>query len=167
MGGDFFSNVDRLRLPSLEMKSHPRALQSGSNAPPRRRQGGEFIKGPIPLPWLSRAAGLPGKAPLAVALAIRFEAGRRRSNEIVLTTAILERFCVNRKAKYRGLNALEEAKLVSVQRRLRRNPVVTILEVGDEHADGVAHRGVPGEGHAEPAQIDITIPTEERLKCLT
>jgi hypothetical protein len=79
------------------------------------------------LNWLSTATKLAGKAPLAVALALWFEAGRRKSKEVILTTAILARFGVGRKAKYRGLRDLEEAGLVAVQRILRRNPVVTIL----------------------------------------
>jgi hypothetical protein len=44
-----------------------------------------------------------------------------------LTTAILDRFCVNRKAKYWALAALEQAGLIAVPRQLRKNPVVTIL----------------------------------------
>ncbi len=45
-------------------------LAPSRNSPIR----GQFLRGPIPLPWLAAAANLPGKAPLAVALAIRFEA---------------------------------------------------------------------------------------------
>jgi hypothetical protein len=83
------------------------------------------------LAWLSSAARLPGKAPLAVGLAIWFEAGRRRSKEFILTTAILTRFNVGRKAKYKGLTALESAGLIRVHRKARRNPVVVILDDAD------------------------------------
>jgi hypothetical protein len=80
--------------------------------------------------WLTAVTKLSGKAPLAVALAICFEAGRRkRLDELKLTTAILERFSVNRKAKYTGLKALEMARLIYVYREPRRNPVITILEL--------------------------------------
>ena len=40
-----------------------------------------FIKGPIPLPWLSVAAGLPGKA-INVALAIYWLAGMASSRSV-------------------------------------------------------------------------------------
>ena len=93
---------------------------------------GEFLKGPIPLSWLTRAAELPGKSPLATALAIMFEVGRRRSQQVTLTSAVLKRFHVNRKAKYRALEKLEGASLISVVRRSRRNPLVTVLVVDDE-----------------------------------
>jgi len=110
MNGDFFENLDRLRLHSSQPEPQWEASGKGakSSAKPKRVRG-EFLKGPIPLKWLSGAAHLRGKAPLAVALAIMFEAGRRRSNEIILTSAILARFGVNRKAKYRALEALEGA----------------------------------------------------------
>jgi hypothetical protein len=61
-----------------------------------------------------------------------FEVGRRRSRAITLTTAILQRFGVNRKAKYRALEHLQEAGLIAVHQKPRRNPVVTILEVKEE-----------------------------------
>jgi hypothetical protein len=87
------------------------------------------LKGPIPLAWLSAAVRLRGKAATAVALAIWFEAGRKRSMCIRLTTPILARFCVKRKAKYSGLRALERAGLVRVERVPHQNPEVSILEM--------------------------------------
>lgn len=128
MSDDFFTNVDRLRLSDEQFDL--RDLIKGDLLPNRarsRRLNGEFLKGPIPLNWLSVAAKLPGKSPLAVALAIMFEVGRRTSIEIVLTTAICQRLGVNRKAKYRGLGLLEEAKLIEVHRQLRRNPVIRVI----------------------------------------
>lgn len=94
----------------------------------RSRIKGEFLKGPIPLAWLSKAARLRAKSALAVALAVWFESGRRRSMEVKLTTDIPQRFGVNRKAKYRALTALEREGLITVTRGPRRNPVVVIQE---------------------------------------
>jgi hypothetical protein len=51
---------------------------------------------------------------------------------VTLTSAILRRFSVNRKAKYRGLEALEEAGLIRVERRPKKNPIVTILDGTEE-----------------------------------
>lgn len=125
---DFFSDLDRLRITS-EPPSPPEELTSKIEIVPTKlpRIQGEFLKGPIPLSWLSAAAALPGKAPLSVGLAIWFEAGRRRALQVKLTTAIVQRFGLNRKAKYRGLLGLEKAGLVEVHRQPRRNPLVTIL----------------------------------------
>ncbi|MFO0800494.1 MAG: hypothetical protein U0804_23755 [Gemmataceae bacterium] len=121
---DFFADLDRLRR--LSQPPPPPELSPPPQPKPKRMTG-EFLKGPIPLPWLTTASKLSGKAPLAVALAIWFEAGRRKSNEVKLTTAILQRFSVNRKAKYTALAALEAAGLIRVRRQPRKNPVVTIL----------------------------------------
>lgn len=135
MNGDFFSDIERLRLPIEQMA--PLAATTAPKKPPvKSRVNGEFLKGPIPLAWLTIAAGLRGKASLAVGLAIWFEAGRKKSGTITLTTAILNRFKVNRKAKYRALDALEAAGLIVVERRPRKNPVVSIVVDGN----GGAHQ---------------------------
>jgi hypothetical protein len=126
---DVFTDLDRLRLPAGQIEVRADATKKRTKTPRKPRHiEGEFLKGPIPLNWLSVASGLSGKAALAVGLAIWFEAGRRKSKEVRLTTAILQRFNVNRKAKYTALKALEKAGLVKVHRVPRRNPVVTILD---------------------------------------
>lgn len=113
---------------------------------------GEFLKGPIPLTWLTAASMLSGKAPLAVGLAVWFEAGRRKSREVKLTTAILKRFGVNGKAKYRALKSLEKAGLVRVRRKPRRNPVVTILDLQGQLGAEPSSLGVTGVTLAAPEQ---------------
>ena len=90
------------------------------------RINGEFLKGPIPLSWLTPASNLPGKA-LQVGLAIWFEYGRRNKTTFKLSSAILGRFNIGRKAGYRGLEALEDAELISVVRQLGKNPEITLL----------------------------------------
>jgi hypothetical protein len=79
---------------------------------------GEFVKA-IPLEWLAPATAASGKV-LATALAIWFEYGRRKTNTFKLTTAILRRFSVTRKARYRALQTLEELRLITVKRELLR-----------------------------------------------
>jgi hypothetical protein len=147
VAADIFTAIDRLRLrPGYTPKATPSA-----SPPKSRRIKGEFLKGPIPLAWLSAAAKLRGKAPLAVALAVWFEAGRRRSKEVRLTTAVLNRFSVNRKAKYTALAAMEKAGLIRVRRQNRRNPMVTIIDL-------------PGELEAEADGRDVTgrTPTDSQ-----
>ncbi|WP_145279440.1 hypothetical protein [Tautonia plasticadhaerens] len=95
---------------------------------------GQFLKGPIPLDWLSAAARLPGKAPLAVALAIRFESGRRGDAESVkVTNPLVARLGVSRKSKYAALSALEGAGLIRVSRQPKKSAVVTILSNQQSH----------------------------------
>ena len=133
---DIFADLDRLRFTPAALTTPGAGKAADVKPPPKpkaKKITGEFLKGPIPLPWLTAVTRLSGKAPLVVALAVWFEAGRRkRLNELKLTTAILERFSVNRKAKYSALKSLERAGLVRVRREPRRNPVVTILDVQGE-----------------------------------
>ena len=83
--------------------------------------------GPIPWGWLTEAARLPGKA-LHVAMALWFWAGIKRSGEVALPISQLSLLGVSRYAAYRGLIALEAAKLVAVRRHQGRKPLVTLLD---------------------------------------
>ncbi|MBT6483436.1 MAG: hypothetical protein HOK71_02030 [Planctomycetaceae bacterium] len=75
------------------------------------------------------ATALSGKYPLAVALVIWFQAGlEKRRTKLRLTTKMIERFGVNRQAGYRALAALEDAGLVTVDRKPGRCPLVSIRE---------------------------------------
>lgn len=94
--------------------------------PARAYRKGEFLKGPIPLAWLSLAAKLPGKA-LHLGLAIWFEHGRRKSDTFRLSAAIRARFGVGRKASYACLDLLEWNGLIRTDRRHGKNPVITLL----------------------------------------
>ena len=130
----FLENLDKLRVnragDSLTTRLSPTPGKD-ANPPLRTKICGEFLKGPIPLAWLSAAAGIRGKSALAVGLALWFEAGRKRCHEVRLTSAILRRFGVCRKSKYAGLDSLEKAGLIAVNRQPRKNPVVTIQQRDD------------------------------------
>src|SRR5262249_17344986 len=112
-----------LRLPSPITS----IVSTSPREAPIRKQKGRFLKGPIPLDWLSVAGKLPGRA-LHVAIAIWFGAGLTRSRQVALSRTWLRHLGVNRYAAYRGLNALESAGLVSVVRHRGRKPMVTILD---------------------------------------
>jgi hypothetical protein len=130
---------DALRLPPTLAAEILAKTTAAKKQVPRHRSG-EFLKGPIPLAWLSPAARLPGRA-LAVALSIWFERCRKRRNTVKLTSPLLARFGVNRKALYRGLQALESAGLVTVERQQGKNPVVTIRTPPVREGEGHATQG--------------------------
>lgn len=113
--------LDRFRLDKSQRETSCIRTQ-----PPRPE--GLFLKGPIPWDWLSLAAGLPGHA-LHVALALWFRAGIERSVRVRLTRKVLSMLGVSRFSGYRGLKALEEAKLVEVERHVGRCPLATIKEI--------------------------------------
>ena len=86
----------------------------------------KFIKGPIPLDWITKAAGAKGKT-LHVGMTLWFLSGLKRSCKVALSQSKLRLFGVSRQASYRALLRLEDAGLVSVERHPGRNPMVTIL----------------------------------------
>ena len=112
----------RLQL-SPGLKRLPSRSRTNSS---RRGSDKRFLKGPIPLGWLTAAAKQPGKA-LHVAIALWFLSGMKRSRKVLMPLAELSAFGVSRFAAYRGLGALEKAELVSVARHQGRKSVVTIL----------------------------------------
>lgn len=103
----------------------------------QKRQQAEFVCGPIPVDWIARAAALPGRA-LAVGLAVWFVDGTRRSNKAVCDS-LLTRFGVSRWAGYRGLRALEQGGLVTVDRHRGRCPRVAILSANRKVVDNSAN----------------------------
>jgi hypothetical protein len=92
---------------------------------PKHKPGELFLKGPIPINWLQKAGQQSGKA-LHVAIALWFWAGIKKSSEIKFSVARQLNYGVKRNAVYRGLNALEKAGLISIERHIGRSPIVTI-----------------------------------------
>ena len=94
---------------------------------PRHKPGERFLKEPVPFRWLGRAMNLPGKA-LHVAIVIWHLAEMNYSRTISLSSSVLRKNGVSRHAYYLGLAALEKAGLVTADRHIGRNPMVTILD---------------------------------------
>ena len=92
-----------------------------------KRADGQFLRGPIPLWWLRRAARLPGKA-LTMAVALWFGRGVTRNVEIRVGSALLAKFGMSRYVGYRALRQLELARLVSVRRAAGRCARARILD---------------------------------------
>jgi len=90
------------------------------------RQGDLFIKGPIPMPWISAAAKLPGKA-VQVALALFWLAGIRPQDMVKMTRQALELFNVSDDAYRDALPRLEAAGLIKVSRARGQRARVEIV----------------------------------------
>ena len=115
-------DLNRLKLRS----SSPLHAGLARNQMRSATRGQKFLRGPIPLEWLSAAARLPGKA-LHTGLAIWLEAGFRESHTVPLSNVAGDKFGLDRNSKYRALQWLEQAGLIQVERKLGRAPVVTIV----------------------------------------
>jgi len=113
-------NPEQLRLRSVPT--------IGRTKPPRPRAGDRFLKGPVPMRWLERAAQQPGRA-LHVGIALWLFAGLTKSGSIRLSLSRLSGLGLDRHAGSRGLHALEAVGLVAVERHAGRAPRVTLLEV--------------------------------------
>ena len=81
----------------------------------------QYLKGPLPWPWIAVASKLPGKA-LLVGLCIWRVAGATKSRTVVLGNADLEPLGIDRAAKSRALAALKGAGLISVTSEPGRFP---------------------------------------------
>jgi hypothetical protein len=79
------------------------------------------------LDWLMTAAQLPGKS-LHVGVALWAIGELQNSRVVALSNITSLRFGLDRNAKYRALAWLEQAGLVSVERKAGRAPLVTILD---------------------------------------
>jgi hypothetical protein len=115
----------------IERKTTSRVMSSARSIP-RPKAGGMFLRGPIPLDWLSRASSLPGRS-LHVGIAIWFMAGLKKTRSVPVSNITGLQFGLDRNAKYRALEWLEDANLVSVVRQAGRAPIVTILEPPARH----------------------------------
>src|SRR5262245_34918402 len=105
--------------------SQPVAERKVELAAVRRRRAGRCVA-PMPLEWFRLACRLPGKA-AALAVVIWHLARLRKSDTLILTQTSLDEFGISRQAKYRALRSLESAGLITVQRRDKKNPQVTVL----------------------------------------
>ena len=118
-------DLDTLRIDPATVTEWLQDAGSNAPVPTRRPRRGKFLRGPVPLSWLRRAATLSGKA-LAVGLALWFLHGVKKRWTVRLTRATLRRLGVGRKPGYAGLEKLEAAGLVRVTRQRGKSPVVTI-----------------------------------------
>jgi hypothetical protein len=87
----------------------------------------KFIKGPIPLEWISRANALPGKAG-AVGMSLWFLVGVQGSRTVKLTGEVEKIAGCGRKAVYQALDALAAAGFISCSRKAGSRAVVTLLD---------------------------------------
>ncbi len=96
---------------------------------PRHKRGEQFLWGP--LAWFAAAGKLPGRA-LHVGLMLWWLAGIKKNRTIKWEPTAAEPWGLNRWAVHRGLTALERARLVAVDRRNGRCPVVTINDLASD-----------------------------------
>jgi hypothetical protein len=85
-----------------------------------------FLRGPVPISWLNKAAELPGKT-LNIAIALWWLHGMAKGKPFKLTQTALNYFHVKRDAASDGLERLEKSRLIQVERHAGRRPTITLL----------------------------------------
>lgn len=102
-------------------------IQKERQSQQERRQRGMFIKGPIPLDWIVKAACLPGKT-MNTALALWFLNGLRSGEPFKFTRSTYEKFGVSRSTVSRHLKDLEKSGLIVVERASGRALIITVVQ---------------------------------------
>jgi len=97
----------------------------GRRTPPIR---GKFIAGPVDVDWVCQASRLGVKA-LLVGLALWHLRGLRKADTFVVSNLMLRHWGIQPDAKSRALRKLEKGGLITIERRGKRSPQVT-LKVG-------------------------------------
>ncbi len=112
----------RFRLdPSLEVA--PLNTRTGRRISPVR---GKFLAGPVDMVWLSNARML-GVTALYVGLCLWFLKGLKKSDVFVVSNLHLHELGVLPDAESRALRQLERAGLITIDRRGKRSPRVTLV----------------------------------------
>lgn len=109
------------------------SLDPKQNKAPRHKSGDTFLRGPVPMDWLNAAALASGSGSgFKVGIALWHLVGLNHNAKTVrLSGSMLRKMGVERHASYRGLNTLETAGLVSVERKPGQSPIVTLLSQGN------------------------------------
>jgi hypothetical protein len=102
------------------------AQQFVPSAKASKRLQGQFIP-TIPLAWFKAAAQLPGKA-LAVASIIRFEAAKRRSQQIRFTRQMTDTYGIPTTTRRRALLSQEKAGLIRIEQQFAKSPTITVID---------------------------------------
>ena len=120
-------DLDRFQLePQTLSQIQPRRC-------PRSKRG-KFLKGPIPVDWLTIAGNLPGKT-LHVAIALWLAYGIERQERFRFTPKWHNIFYISPPTLRKSLHRLQEAGLIRLEYRPGCSPIVTLLEAPDLSGD--------------------------------
>src|SRR3954453_14939494 len=126
---------DALSLAPEDWSDVPDALipvrPLGSYGPEGRaraaKREAQFIKGPLPLGWVAKAARAGHPLALPVLLALKYKTDTLRQPWVKPPAAVLHLLGVDKDARSRAIAALERAGLIQVQRRRGGPPLVRLV----------------------------------------
>jgi hypothetical protein len=91
-----------------------------------------YVKGPIPVPWLAKAFSLTPSA-VKCAIALFYQRGLSRSNEFKIEPARFRELEIQDIARRRGLNDLEQAGLIRLEKRTSKTPIAKLIGLVENH----------------------------------
>jgi hypothetical protein len=101
--------------------------KDGSYTPAKKSE--PFLKGPIPLVWISKVSILPGKA-FQTALAILWLSDMAGGGPIKLSRQAMQRFSLSADAARDAVKRLEAARVITVERKAGQRHSITLVKVG-------------------------------------
>jgi hypothetical protein len=107
-------DIEKLRLPPDQVTLTPRKIL-------KRRQ--HFIQ--VPFTWLERLKGASGQA-YAMALHLLYLHWKAKGGPVKLANGMLKIDGISRASKWRTLVELERRGLISIERRPKKSPLVSI-----------------------------------------
>jgi hypothetical protein len=123
----FDENVDLEKLAYVPASDQIRVVTPIKIA--KRR--GHFVK--VPFEWLERLSGARGQV-YALALHLLYLSWKAKGSPVKLANGMLKIDGIGRGAKWRALAELERRGLITIQRRPRKSPLVTVNHESDpEH----------------------------------
>jgi hypothetical protein len=120
--------LDKWDPTCLRLKTTDAAPSQPRTRPGRRLSPvpGRFIKGPVDVKWLSKARKL-GVTALWVGLGLWHLKGLRRADSFLVSNLMMQGWDVLPDAKSRALRALEQAGLITIERRGKQSPLVSLV----------------------------------------
>ena len=91
------------------------------------RKHQQFVK--VPLQWAADVAKATGTRGAMVWILLLHMAWKTKSTTFSLSNVMLARYGVSREMKRRVLERLEASGLIKIERRRKRNPIVTLLMI--------------------------------------
>jgi hypothetical protein len=123
MNEDF--TVENLRLEEGGGRGAVRIVQTKTVQERLQRRRKHFVR--VPMAWMERLGSARSAATVLLALHILYEHWRMGGRPFRLANGKLLLKGISRQSKYTGLRELERLGLVTVARRPRKSPIVTVM----------------------------------------
>jgi hypothetical protein len=116
-------NLEKLRLRPEDIQAY--IGKAGAGGPRARRQDRFVI---VPATWAGRLTDARHASTLKLALYLLYRHWKSGGQPIPLSNVFAASVGVSRRSKWRAINELEHLKLITVERRPRKSPRVTLLK---------------------------------------